>query len=216
MEAEGSPGGKGVNVNTVYHKKQPGTIYDSKERRLFTALVRRRDNDLYRRGMAVRYAFQFAEEGIYMYGYVENDGWDAFRKNMQRMDEKYKAFPRNNGRKIVVSKFGEIKLPWTWKEKVELIDRWIATVPVKMRITGSREFGGRFKGARPRSREPGRYIRLNASIEEIITDLKRDEVKFVEDRENVILNIDPETALEYIEKRKKEEEDARQILAGME
>lgn len=188
-------------MDTLYHnleEPQRGTIFDKKKPRFFPALIRRRDNMFYRRGMAIRYALQFSHENIWTYGYTETDKWETIRQRMLREGVRYKAFPRDDDTKIVVSILGDLKMPHDWNKRVSLIDNWIAAAPIGTRITGSRGFGGKFAGARPKSKEPGRYLRINVSIGEVISELDKDGIPYTDDGENVLITLPNGESTEYV------------------
>lgn len=211
VSSKGSPCGKEESMmETLYQfpeetqeepeKKEslPGTIYDSVERRFFPALVRRRDNAFYRRGMAIRYAMQFQAEGVDAYEGVEN--WKAYREMLRRREVRYKLFPQVQ-EWIVVSCLGGELLPNDFSTRVTIIDGWIADIPEGKKVGGTRGFGGKHKGSRPKSREPERYIRLGRPIKEIVEQLEIDKVEYYRDEiGNIILiGVDREKGREYIE-----------------
>jgi len=174
----------------LYHddrNRQGGTIYDVKEQRFFPALVRRRDNDFYRRGMAIRYAVQLKIEKVDRYEHIKHEAWKAYRERLRWRGLRYKVFPQVDDL-IVVSQLGTNPLCIDFSMQVGLIDTWIKAIPEGRRVSGTRGFGGKYAGSRPRSREPGRYIRLDKSLEDVIGLLYIGGVKYRKDgRGNVFL-----------------------------
>jgi hypothetical protein len=189
-------------VSTLYHEdenKQAGTIYDTKECRFFPALIRRRDNDFYRRGMAIRYARQMEYEHVHAYCRVIPDRWPACRKGYNRRGIRYKLFPQPDTF-IVTSQAGTISLPVDFSTQVYTIDHWIESIPQGKAVGGTRGFGGPWAGSRPKSREPGRYTRLNMPIRDVVEMLTRDGIEYYEDSSgNVRLTVDVDSGMVYVE-----------------
>lgn len=144
-------------------------------------MIRRRDNDFYRHGMAVRYVKQIEIEGIHTYKWVENGRWGAERKQLSRGGYRYKMFPQPDNTKIVVSHIGDILLPVDIDTRTELIDHWIKVIPEGDRVGGTHGFGGDHAGSCPPSKAKGRYYRIKHHIEIVKGELYISGIEFRED-----------------------------------
>jgi hypothetical protein len=140
--------------------RAPITILDTKTNSFFSGLVRRRDNDFYRNGMAYKFVKQIQEENIFTYGYVAKAHWKMYQKHLYRDKVRHKTFPQPNDIIIVVSSLGNRAMPEHWEDQQKMFDEWIARIPNKKCIGGTKDFGGRYAGSKPmpkKHNEPGRY-----------------------------------------------------------
>jgi len=189
----------GPPEKTTERQKGYPVIYDSKKVRFFAALVRRRDNDFYRRGLARRYALQFQEEDIDAYEWVAATEQKSYQRQLRSAKLRYKAFPLNNGTAVIVSAKGNKFLPVDQEDLVKLIDGWIASIPEGKSTSGTRKFGGRFAGAEARRKEPGRFLRLKCSTQEVIATLEKDRLLYLGSSDRgVTLMMEPGEALRYV------------------
>jgi len=196
--------GKGANMSKVYHNnsvKQINTFFHHGENRMFSVPKLSKQNPDFRHEQAIQYILQFEEEDIDTYAYVNNELWGSYKRWLWKKEIRHKYFILVKVT-VVVSKLGNRKLPERPHKRVRVVESWIKEST--KRIDGSEKFGGMFHGSKPpRPPSSGKYTILddNVDLDLIKEMLKKDGVKWTARDENLFLEMDSESALEYVKEK---------------
>ena len=161
---------------------------------------RTRKDDVYRRMEAEWILKQIEEEEISAYHHEMNGlGWESIKRRYRRQCVRYRSIPRTKD-VIVMSKMGKIELPIEDEVRIELVMDWLGEVPDGRRIGGNDNFGGIYKGMRPKS-ERG-LVRIKAHICRVER-LAREDKMLLWGSEDVIA-LKEDEAEEWVQKRFKD------------
>lgn len=108
---------------------------------------------------------QFGEEKTDTYHFEHEEWWDSVSRKYRHNGIRYRSFPQENGVIVAVSKIGKFDLPTHEDERVELVESWLEGMPDGKQIGGQRDFGGEFRGLKPRG--DGKYIRIKSHIRRV-------------------------------------------------
>ena len=149
---------QGTQVNDAYFKHIPidcarGFQADTwpDENGLYKLIPQRcrlwRECECCRKIKAQRIARQISWENITSWDRVKITKYDTYQRQLRR--QKLPFFPFSQGRiMIVVSAIGELELPGTPGDLMNLITTWLEHIPSKCRVRPSNGFGGPYVGTR--------------------------------------------------------------------
>ena len=190
----------------LYHvpkRGQPG-FFDTKENRFWFGAPLTHQNPFHKRRLADRVLLQLLEEGVDLYSRVSTEHIKAYNQTLNRKGVRRRSLPQEEGVTIVLSQEGTRRLPEEEPKRIDLLKEWIANIPPKGQIGGTRDFGGKHAGFSFGSKEPGRHIKLHWDVddEEVLATLKADEKKWaVDTHHNIFLLSDKESAIEYVKEK---------------